>query len=645
MSFLEIELEQDWSIDEADRVYNVSKWGAGYFNINNEGNLEVLPKKHKSKQSIVIKDIIEEVKSQGVQFPVVVRFHDILRAQVKLLNRTFADSIEEAAYEGKFFGVYPIKVNQMREVVEEIVDAGAKYNFGLEAGSKAELIAVLAYNTNKDSLTVLNGYKDEEYLRLALLGRKLNRKIFIVVEKYTELAKIIKLSKEVNVKPLIGIRAKMTVKGKGKWESSSGERAKFGLSISEILLAVNLLKQNDLLDSLKLFHFHIGSQITDIRAVKDAIAEGSRIYCKLSKLGVPLEYFDVGGGLGVDYDGTGSTNDSSINYQIEEYVSDIVYGLKQVCDLEDVDHPNIITESGRAITAHHSCVITNIIGEIDNTSCDFDTKKATGEHHLVSNMRELDEDLDKYKNWQQAYNDANKIKEDALSAFSLGILSLEERAKIETIFWKVLKKVSTLVSNEDYVHDTALDLEDNLAGQYLCNFSVFQSAADSWAIDQLLPVVPIEFLNEKPSKRCSLVDITCDSDGKIDKFIDMENGVKGTIPVHELKTDRDYYLGIFLTGAYQDVMGDMHNLFGRLTEVHVYAHDDEPKGFYIEEIIKGTSAEQVLSTMQYNPQFMAFAVKKAIDAQIQRGAINPREGVSLVDFYEDCLHGYTYLKM
>lgn len=638
-------MEQDWSIEEADRVYNVSKWGAGYFDIDNDGHLTVLPKKERSKQKIIIRDIIEEIKSQGVQFPVVVRFHDILRAQVKLLNKTFQDIIDEAAYEGKFFGVYPIKVNQMREVVEEIVDAGAKYNFGLEAGSKAELMAVLAYNVNKDSLTVLNGYKDEEYLKLALLGRKLNRKIIIVVEKFTELPKIIKLSKELNVQPLIGIRAKMTVKGTGKWESSSGERAKFGLSISEILLAVNLLKQNDLLGSLKLFHFHIGSQITDIRAVKDAIAEGSRIYCKLAKLGVPLEYFDVGGGLGVDYDGTGSTNDSSINYQIDEYVSDIVYGLKQVCDLEDVDHPNIITESGRAITAHHSCVITNIIGEIDNTGVDFDTKKATGEHHLVSNMRELEEELDKYENWQQAYNDASKLKEDALSAFNLGILSLEERAKIDTIYWKVMKKVSTLVSQEDYVHDTALDLEDFLAGQYLCNFSVFQSAADSWAIDQLLPVVPIDYLNEKPAKRCSLVDITCDSDGKIDKFIDMESGIKGTIPVHELKQDRDYYLGIFLTGAYQDVMGDMHNLFGRLTEVHVYAHEDEPKGFYIEEIIKGSSAEQVLSTMQYNPQYMAFAVKKSIDAQIQRGAINPREGVSLVDFYEDCLKGYTYLKM
>ncbi len=642
---MELVLKNDWTIEDADKAYNVSKWGAGYFDINDEGKLSVLPQKSRSKQKIVISEVIEEIKSQGVQFPVVLRFHDILRAQVRLLNKTFRDIIEDASYEGKFFGVYPVKVNQMREVVEEIVDAGSKYNFGLEAGSKAELIAVLAYNTNKDSLTVLNGYKDEEYLKLALLGRKLNRKMLIVVEKFTELTKIIRLSKELNVQPLIGIRAKMTVKGKGKWESSGGERAKFGLSISEILLAVNLLRENDLLDSLKLFHFHIGSQITDIRAIKDAIAEGSRIYCKLAKLGVPLEYFDVGGGLGVDYDGTGSTNDSSINYQIEEYVADIVYGLKQVCDLEDVDHPNIITESGRAITAHHSCVITNIIGEIDNTNVDFDTKKTTGEHILVSNMRELDEELDKYRNWQEAYNDASKLKEDALNAFSLGILSLEERAKIETIYWKVLKKVSSLVSKEDYVHDTALDLEDYLAGQYLCNFSVFQSAADSWAIDQLLPVVPIEKLDQRPEKRVSLVDITCDSDGKIDKFIDMETGMKKTLPLHALAPGEDYYLGIFLTGAYQDVMGDMHNLFGRLTEVHVYAHEDDPKGFYIEEIIKGTSAAQVLSTMQYNPQFMAFTVKKAIDHQVSRGLINPREGVGLTDFYEDCLKGYTYLKM
>ncbi|EQC51959.1 biosynthetic arginine decarboxylase [Bacteriovorax sp. DB6_IX] len=632
-----------WTIDDADKTYGVSKWGAGHFTINESGQLAVVPKREIPEQTIVIQDVIDEMLSQGVRFPVVIRFHDILRSQVKTINRTFNNIIDEADYEGHFYGVYPVKVNQMREVVEEIVEAGHRYNFGLEAGSKAELMSVLAYNTNKKALTVLNGYKDEDYLRLALLGRRLGRKIVVVVEKFSELVKLIELSKETGVEPIIGIRSRMTVKGRGKWESSGGEKAKFGLTISEIINAVELLKENKLLDCLKLFHFHIGSQITDIRAIKEAIAEGARIYCKLFQYGVNLEYFDVGGGLGVDYDGTASTNDSSINYKLDEYVADIVYGLKQVCDLEDVPHPNIITESGRALTAHHSCVITNIIGEIDTTSVNFDTKKITGESHLVSNIREVEEDLDKYENWQEVYNDAVKLKEDSLNAFKLGILSLVERAKIETIYWRILKKVAEIVSNKEFTFEQETELEEYLSGQYLCNFSIFQSAADSWAIDQILPVVPIDRLGQQPSKRCSLVDITCDSDGKMDKFIDYDEGIKKTIPVHQLDGN-PYYLGIFLTGAYQDVMGDMHNLFGRLNEVHVYAHEGDPKGFYIEEVIRGSSAADVLSTMQYNPQYMAFTVKKAIDNQISRGLINPRDGVKLVDFYEDCLKSYTYLK-
>ena len=632
-----------WSLEEADKTYGVSKWGAGHFSINDSGQLAVIPNKEFPSQYIAIKDVVDEMISQGVSFPVVIRFHDILRAQVHTLNKTFDDIIDEASYNGKFFGVYPVKVNQMREVVEEIVEAGQRYNFGLEAGSKAELLSVLAYNTNENSLTILNGYKDEDYLRLALLGCKLGRKIVVVIEKFSELTKLISLCEETGVRPIIGIRSRMTVKGRGKWESSGGDKAKFGLTISEIINAVELLKGKELLDCLKLFHFHIGSQITDIRAIKEAIAEGGRIYCKLSQLGVDLEYFDVGGGLGVDYDGTASTNDSSINYQLDEYVADIVYGLKQICDLEGVGHPNIITESGRALTAHHSCVITNIIGEIDTSSVSFDTQAIEGESHLVSNMREAEEEFDKLKNWQEVYNDTVKFKEDSLNAFKLGILSLVERAKIETIYWRILKKVAKYISKNEINFEQGEELEEFLSGQYLCNFSVFQSAADSWAIDQILPVVPIDRLEKKPTKRCSLVDITCDSDGKIDKFISDEEGIKKTIPVHELDKE-PYYLGIFLTGAYQDVMGDMHNLFGRLNEVHVYAHEQDSKGFYIEEVIKGSSAENVLSTMQYNPQYMAFTIKKAIDLQIREGNLNPRQGVKLTDFYEDCLRSYTYLK-
>lgn len=633
----------EWTIKDAEDAYHVSKWGGGYFQIADNGDLTVRPNGEDDGISFSIKDVVDEIKALNIPFPAVVRFQDVLRSQVKRINLCFRQVIEEASYEGRYCGVYPVKVNQMREVVEEIVDAGSKYDYGLEAGSKPELLSVLAYNTNKNALTVLNGYKDEEYIRLAMLGRKLKRKVIVVIEKFSELKLLVDTAKAMDVEPLIGIRGKMTVKGRGKWESSSGDRAKFGLSTAEIIRAVHYLRSVGLDHCIKLFHFHIGSQITDIRSVKEAIQEGGRIYAKLYQMNVPIEYFDVGGGLGVDYDGSQSTNDSSMNYSIVEYASDIVYGLKQICDLEDVPHPNIVTESGRAITAHHSCIITNVVGEIDNTEESLDTKKVTGEHILVSNMRDLVDMLDELSSLQEGYNDAVQIKDDAINAFKLGVISLEERAKVETLYWKVLKKINDKISEDDFVPEELQGLDEVLSAQYLCNFSVFQSAADSWAIDQLLPICPIAKLNVKPGKNCSLVDITCDSDGKIDKFIDLD-GERKTIPIHKLNPDEPYFLGIFLTGAYQDVMGDMHNLFGRLNEVHVYAHDDDPQDFYVEEVVKGSSAEQVLSTMQYNPEYMAFTIKRSIDKEISKGSINPREGVRLIDFYEDCLAGYTYLK-
>lgn len=633
----------EWTIKDAEDAYHVSKWGGGYFQIADNGDLTVRPNGVDDGISFSIKDVVDEIKALNIPFPAVVRFQDVLRSQVKRINTCFRQVIEEAGYEGRYSGVYPVKVNQMREVVEEIVDAGSKYDYGLEAGSKPELLSVLAYNTNKNALTVLNGYKDEEYIRLAMLGRKLKRKIIVVIEKFSELKLLVDTAKAMDVEPLIGIRGKMTVKGRGKWESSSGDRAKFGLSTAEIIRAVQYLRSEKLDHCIKLFHFHIGSQITDIRSVKEAIQEGGRIYAKLYQMNVPIEYFDVGGGLGVDYDGSQSTNDSSMNYSIVEYASDIVYGLKQICDLEDVPHPNIVTESGRAITAHHSCIITNVVGEIDNTEESLDTKKVTGEHILVSNMRDLVDMLDELSSLQEGYNDAVQLKDDAINAFKFGVITLEERAKVETLYWKLLKKINDKISEEDFVPEELQGLDEVLSAQYLCNFSVFQSAADSWAIDQLLPICPISKLDVKPSKNCSLVDITCDSDGKIDKFIDLD-GERKTIPIHKLNPDEPYFLGIFLTGAYQDVMGDMHNLFGRLNEVHVYGHDDDPQDFYIEEVVKGSSAEQVLSTMQYNPEYMAFTIKRSIDKEISKGSINPREGVRLIDFYEDCLAGYTYLK-
>ncbi len=630
-----------WSREEAEKTYNITTWGEGYFDISPDGDLVVKPSNE--SKDIILREVVEEMRAQGVSLPAVIRFHDVLRSQVKKINLTFREVIKTANFQGKYCGVYPVKVNQMREVVEEIIDAGEEFNYGLEAGSKPELLSVLAYNSNPNSLTVLNGYKDEDYLTLALMGRQLGRKIIIVIEKFSELPKLLKLSQEHNIKPLIGLRGKMSIKSRGRWAKSTGDRAKFGLSISEMLKAVELMEEHGLKDCIKLFHFHIGSQISDIRTFKEAISEGARIFTQLYKLGCGLEYFDAGGGLGVDYDGTRSSSDSSVNYTLSEYVADIVYGLKQVCDIENVPHPNIVTESGRAITAHHSLVVTNVVDKISVTQPNYDTSVTEGEHILIENMRVMHSWVMSEENYQEIYNEAIQIKEQSLSAFNLGVISLKDRAKLETLYWQIIENLLDLCRKMEFVPESLSELENTLSPQYLCNFSVFQSAADHWAIDQLLPVIPITRLNEKPTVSCSIADITCDSDGIIDKFINRD-GITPTMAIHELKPEEEYLIGIFLTGAYQDVMGDMHNLFGRLHEVHVYGDNDDPQGFYIEEIIKGNTASSVLSTMQYNPEYMAQKMKKSVTKIVSEGKLAPRIGVRWVDFYEDCLTSYTYLK-
>jgi arginine decarboxylase len=635
--------KKKWTIEDSENLYRVNRWGAGYFEIGQNGNLNITPDPSNKDIRIDFKAVIDEIKEEGIQFPVVVRFHDILRSQVSMLNEIFIKTVRDAQYQGKYMGVYPIKVNQMREVVEEIVDAGAPFNYGLEAGSKAELLTVMAYNTNEESLTVLNGYKDKEFMRLALLGNKLGRKFIVVIEKYSELLLLVKTSKELGITPMIGVRSKMTVKGRGKWEGSGGDRAKFGLTISEIIRAARYLQENDMAECLTLLHFHIGSQLTDIRAVKEAITEGAMIYADLYNMGFKLNYVDVGGGLGIDYDGSKSTSDSSRNYSMEEYVADIVFGMKQVCDLEKVPHPTLVSESGRAITAHHSCVVTQVVGEIKANGMEIDTSPVHDEHILLTNMRELSVEIEKQHNLQEIFNDASQWKEQALSAFKLRVISLEELGIIETLYWQIMVTLQQRLKEVDFIPEEMKELDYNLSSQYLCNFSVFQSAADTWAIDQVLPVIPLTRMDEKPTVNCSLVDITCDSDGKLDQFVSA-NGIADVIPMHTLKKDEDYYLGLFLTGAYQDVMGDMHNLFGRLNEVHIFSYDDDPEDFYIEEVVKGSSVEDVLSIMQYNPGAMAQTVKRMIDGHVAKGQLNPREGVKWTDFYEACLKGYTYLK-
>jgi arginine decarboxylase len=640
--FHNLDAVKEWTTDDADEIYQISRWGEGYFTVGEKGDLCINPTRKENGPLINIMEVVEEMKDKKIPFPTVIRFHDILRAQVTNLNKTFREMIEEARFTGTYFGVYPIKVNQMREVVEEIVDAGAPYNYGLEAGSKPELIAALAMNTNQNSLTVVNGYKDKDLLRLALLGIQLGRKVIVVIEKYTELTDLMALAQETGVEPLIGLRAKIATKSSGKWASSGGDYAKFGLTITEILQAVKYLKSINKTHCLKLFHFHIGSQIPDIKTIKDSISEGARIYAKLYKEGAKLEFFDVGGGVGVNYDGTRSNSPSSTNYTTKDYVADVVYILKQVCDLEDVPHPNIVSESGRAITAHHSCVVTNVFGALEIGNETYNVDKVVSENILVSNMRELQTELTE-KNYQDVFNDATKLKEESVSAFKFGILSLDERAKLETMYWKICKGIVGHASKDEYAPDEILLLKNQMASQYLCNFSIFQSAPDTWAIGQILPIVPLHKLNEKPTELCTLVDITCDSDGKIDTFLSAD-GPTNTMPLHKLNNKDDYYIGLFMTGAYQDIMGDNHNCFGRLNEVHVFCDDDDPTDFYIEEVIYGNKASHVLASLQYNPETLAQTMKANVDLQVKRGKIRPREGVDLTDFYEACLKSYTYLK-
>lgn len=633
----------NWSIDDAIHTYQIERWGDGYFTVNEKGELSVLPTKDPKGARISIAEVIEEMKKEGVQFPAVIRFHDILRNQIKILNETFNSTIKEANFKGEYYGVFPIKVNQLREVIEEVVDSGKDYNYGLEAGSKAELLTVLAYNENPNSLTILNGYKDREYMQLAAIGTELGKNTVVVIEKLSELHLLLDVIDEMNIETRIGVRAKLGSKGSGKWADSAGENAKFGLSITEILELLDILKEKDKLHLLQLFHFHIGSQIPDIRTIKENITEGARIYADLIKLGAPIKYFDAGGGVGLNYDGSRSNTPSSTNYTLEDYIGDVVYILKDICDDTNVPHPNIVTETGRAVSAHHSCVVTNVFGNIDLAKIrDINTNENLDDHLILKNMKLLYKDLN-HSNYQDIYNDACILKEEAISAYKLGVVALQQRSEVETLFWNISRLIMSMTENERYVPSEIKKLKFTLANKYLCNFSVFQSTPDSWAIQQILPVVPIKRLDERPTKETTLADITCDSDGKIDKFLGTE-GHSLTLPLHELIKGEEYPIGLFLTGAYQDIMGDMHNLFGRLNEVHVYADDDDPTDFYIEEIIQGHSAAQVLRIMQYAPEEMCKKVKLNIDQRIKEGKIKPRVGVKLNDFYESSINGYTYLE-
>jgi arginine decarboxylase len=634
----------DWSIERATQYYNVSGWGAGFFSVNEKGHVIVHPMGQPGP-AIDLMDVVEDIRERRIGFPCVVRFQDVLRARVKQINEAFGKAIAEMGYGARYFGVYPIKVNQMREVVEEILDAGAPYHYGLEAGSKGELLVVLGMNTDPEALTICNGYKDEEFLRLALLGRKLGRKIIVVIEKLSELPELLRLAEEMGVEPMIGLRSKLTTRGTGKWEGSSGDFAKFGLTVPELIQAVKILKEAKKEHAAKLLHFHVGSQLTEIRVVKDAINEGARVYAKLRRMGLPIEYFDVGGGLGVDYVGTHSNGyASSVNYTMDEYVGDIIYNVQRVCLNEGVPEPHVVSESGRAVTAHHSCIIMNVFGHIEIGSEEEIAAASVpqpDEPKVVREMRDIVQTVTP-RNRAEAYHDALAKKEEALQMFKLGILGLEERAVVESLFWKLVRGIADMNRGKKRLPRETRDLGDKIADQYMANFSLFQSAPDHWAFDQLFPIVPLHRLSEPPTRDTTIVDITCDSDGKIDRFIE-NDGVDETLSLHALAAGEPYYLGMFMTGAYQDIMGDMHNLFGRVNEIHVFVDDEDPEDFYIEEVIPGDTIEKVLSRVQYEPAELFRRVKGSLDQKVKEGAIRPKEGVSLADFYEAVMKGYTYL--
>ncbi|HEY2092404.1 MAG TPA: biosynthetic arginine decarboxylase [Thermoanaerobaculia bacterium] len=633
--------QDQWSIEDSTALYMIDRWGAGYFGVTTNGDMAVAPSQDRGI-SIPILDVVREAASLNLDTPILIRFQDLLRHRVETLNNAFNRAIAENNYRGSYRGVFPIKVNQLREVVEEILDAGKPFNYGLEVGSKPEIFAGLAMHQDPDSLLVCNGYKDATYIRMAMLGRKLGKKVILIAEKLSEIRAIAQIAAEMNVEPWIGIRVRLLTKGKGKWATSGGEHAKFGLSTAEILEAIEILAEAKMESAFKLLHFHIGSQIPDILTIKRAVREAAMYYAKLYKMGHPLEYLDVGGGLAIDYDGSRSEFHSSMNYTLEEYASDIVYNIGDVCDDEKVPHPNIVSESGRAIVAHHSVLVVQAFGAIEKTPLEPRVVK-TANHKLIREIEDIDRRLNE-ANLNESWHDLQQIKEQVQTMFEFGLLSLDVKARVESDYWEIAERMQSLVKELDAeeVPEDLRDLKIELADQHLCNFSVFQSLLDHWALGQLFPIAPIHRLNQRPQLESTLVDITCDSDGKVSKYIDF-NDVRETLPLHEVRNGEPYYLGIFLTGAYQDIMGDIHNLFGRVNEVHVFLDQDEESGFYIEEEIPGQSIGDVLAMTQYDGRDMEKRMKSQIDAAIKADRLKPTEGMRLLQDYERGLKDQTYL--
>ena len=627
-----------WTIEDSKELYNINGWGTSFFGVNDKGDVCVSPCKDNTE--IDLRDVMDELALRDVTPPVLLRFPDILDSRIEKTASCFRQASEKYDYKGENFVIYPIKVNQMQPVVEEIISHGRKFNLGLEAGSKPELHAVIAVQCQSDSLIICNGYKDQSYIELALLAQKMGKRIFLVIEKLNELELIARAAKKLNVRPNLGIRIKLASSGSGKWEESGGDASKFGLTSSELLQALELLDQKGLHDCLKLIHFHIGSQITKIRRIQTALREASQFYVQLHNMGYDVDFVDCGGGLGVDYDGTRSpSSESSVNYSIQEYVNDCIYTFVEAANKNGIDHPNIITESGRSLTAHHSVLVIDVLETASLPEMKEEFEPSESDHQLVKDLYDIWDNINS-RSMLEDWHDAEQIREESLDLFAHGLVDLRTRAEIESMYWSVCREINTIAKGLKHVPEELRNMDKILADKYFCNFSLFQSLPDSWAIDQLFPIVPIQRLDERPTRNATLQDITCDSDGKIANFVTNRH-ISHVLPVHTLRKSEPYYLGVFLVGAYQEILGDMHNLFGDTNAVHVSVKDGQ---YHIAQIFDGETVEEVLAYVQYNPKKLVRQLEIWVTKSVKQGKISLEEGKEFLSNYRSGLYGYTYLE-
>ncbi len=631
---------ESWSVEQSAATYGINNWGSGYFRINQNGNVSVTPK-GEDGFCVDLYELTQELQDRGIRIPIMIRFPDIIRERVNLLHSCFQKAIADHNYNGHFCGVYPIKVNQQRHLVQELVKFGREVRLGLECGSKPELLVVLSLMNTPNGVIICNGFKDTEYIETALLAQKIGREIIIVVDRKDELKIITETAKKLNIRPKIGFRAKLNTQGAGKWVDSAGARSKFGLTAIEIVEGIEFLKAQNMLECLELLHYHIGSQVPSIQSIKSSLKEAARFYTEIYTLGAKLKYIDVGGGLGVDYDGSG-WSDSSVNYSEQEYANDIVSTLQTMCDEKNIPHPNIVTESGRALVAHHSVLIFNVMG-VNNLYRQEPPKPAgKKDPSIMQDMQYIFEKLTS-ENLNECFNDLLQAKTETLNQFTYGVLNLTQRAWCESMFFAIATKMLALAQRTPDSDDIIADLREALCDTYFCNFSVFQSVPDSWAVGQLFPVMPIHNLKNEPYHEATLADLTCDSDGKIEKFIDPETGeAKKTLRVHPFKEgDSPYYLGVFLTGAYQEILGDLHNLFGDTDAVHISIHNS---GYTVDHYVPGDTVTEVLSYVQYGRAEMVDSVRQFTEESIASGNISKQEAKLLIKHYEEGLSGYTYLE-